>query len=305
MDTERKENTIISICIATYKRESLLKKLLESLIAQNLPKNIILEIVVVDNCSDGSAKKVFQNFVNTDKILFRYFVQPQKNISLTRNIGLINSTGSYLCFIDDDETASKGWVLNLYEAIIRYDVDGAIGNVEPVFEKTIPIAFRNKKFYFSTVGKTGDKAKFYYTTNAILKTQIIKEQNILFDPSYGLTGGEDVHFFERLARVGNKFIYCKEAITYEFVPLNRANFDYLFNRALRGGQSFLRRNLEFKNVLSFRITAIIKIIIRFFYGIALLSFYPISKKLAISGIISVGDSVGKIRAIFFRYKKIY
>jgi succinoglycan biosynthesis protein ExoM len=296
---------LISVCIATYKREKLLEMLLQSLTEQVLEQNIMIEIIVTDNNIEESAKSILRKFISTDKISFKYFIQPIKNISLTRNVCVENATGDYICFIDDDETADKNWIGNLLNCVHKFNADGAFGYVEPVFDHIIPGHFKQREFYFSAVGNTGSIAKFYYTTNCLIKTELIKSERIPFDPDYGLTGGEDVHLFERLVNKGAKFICSKEAVTYEFIPQNRGNYKYLFNRALRGGQSYLRRNLERRNELFFKIKVLTKIIFRFLYGIFLFFLYPISKKKSVLGMLSIGDAIGKTRALFFKFKALY
>lgn len=299
------KNKLVSVCIATYKREKLLENLLLSLTKQALPHNIKIEIIVTDNNPIGSAKEIFNKFSNTDTISFKYFIQPQKNISLTRNISVENATGDFICFIDDDETADENWISNLLDCIHEFNADGVFGYVEPVFDNKIPEHFKQREFYFSPLGNTGTNAKFYYTTNCIVKARLIKSEHIPFDHGYGLTGGEDVHLFERLANKGAKFVYSKEALTYEFIPQNRGDYKYLFNRALRGGQSYLRRSLERKKNLFFKIKILIRIFFRFLYGIFLFSLYPFSKRKSILGILSIGDAMGKSRALFFKFKDLY
>ncbi|AFH50169.1 Glycosyltransferase [Ignavibacterium album JCM 16511] len=304
------ENTIlkrelISICIATYNREKLLKKLLISLINQKTEDRFGYEIVIVDNNPLGSARSVVAEFIENSKITIKYFIQPIKNISITRNLCLHNASGNYIAFIDDDEIADENWLINLYRCIINFNADGAFGYVIPIFEETIPHYIRFREYYFSPLEDTGNIARFYYTTNAILKTELLKSNSIYFDTRYGLTGGEDVHFFERLKRIGAKFITCKEAITREFISKERANENYLYIRALRGGQSYLRRKLEFNPSIVNKIIELIKTIIQFtIFVIYLVISYLIGKK-SLKALIKIGDSVGKIRAIFSKYRNIY
>ena len=94
-----------SCCINTFARPDLLKKLLVSLHKQKLPADVELEIIVVDNGPNQKGEKVVEgvNKLYTNKI--KYFIQPEKNISLTRNIAVQNSTGEYILFIDDDGSA--------------------------------------------------------------------------------------------------------------------------------------------------------------------------------------------------------
>lgn len=287
---------LVSVCVATYNREQLLKKLLESLLNQKLDNNISLEIVIADNNPEGSAKSIVEEFLNNNRIKIKYFIQPEKNISLTRNVCLQNAEGDYIAFIDDDETADEYWLKNFLSCLTTFKADGAFGYVEPVFDKRIPLKLQKREYYFSPINETGSSAKFFFTTNAIVRTSLINSEKIAFDPSYGLTGGEDVHLFERLKRKGATFIYCKEAITYEFIPFERGNLRYLYNRAQRGGQSYTRRKLEFNR--NYKYLLFIKLIIKIFLLIFYLPLNLISHKWRVKFIIFIGSLVGQIRGIF-------
>ncbi len=296
---------IISVCIATYKREALLEMLLESLIVQELHDNISLEIVVVDNNSEGSAYRVLQKFNNSQKILFKYLIQPEKNISLARNMCVKNATGKFICFIDDDETASKNWVSSHYNALLKFNADGAFGYTKPIFDVKIPDHFKNRKFYFTFVGVTGGITRFYFTTNTIVRADLIKSEAIPFDPGYGLTGGEDVHLFERLAKKGAKFIDCREALTYEFIPEDRGTETYLFKRALRGGQAFVHRRLEQNNKISNKLIILTKALIMSSYSSMLYFLKYYSKYNKLKNLQILGASIGKIRSVLKVYQNIY
>ena len=69
---------ICSVCIATYKRPQLLRNLLDSLYAQNLPANVNLQLIVVDNDKDKSAQEIAGEYENINCITIEYFVQSEK-----------------------------------------------------------------------------------------------------------------------------------------------------------------------------------------------------------------------------------
>ena len=73
----------ISLCIATYRRPDRLAALLDDLVAQHeLPH----DVVVVDNDASGSAREVVERRRTLGAPFpIRYDIQPEKNISLTRN----------------------------------------------------------------------------------------------------------------------------------------------------------------------------------------------------------------------------
>ena len=102
-----------SCCINTYKRPKLLKKLLKSLAEQNLAEETKLEIIAVDNGPDQLGKNIVNEFQKRYNIPIYYFVQPEKNISLTRNLAVKNAKGDFVFFIDDDGYADKDWISNM------------------------------------------------------------------------------------------------------------------------------------------------------------------------------------------------
>jgi len=303
-DLVNREITLISICIATYKRELLLDKLLKSLSRQILPEFINIEIIVTDNDKAESAKEILLKYTNTKVIKYRYFLQPEKNISLTRNVCIENSSGKFICFIDDDETASDTWISNLYDAVIRYNADGVFGFVEPVFDVRIPLHFRKRDFYFSQVKPTGENAEFFYTTNALIRAEWVKKDKILFEPRFGLTGGEDVHFFERILKKGARFITSRDAMTFEYIPIERGTEAYLFSRSYRGGQSFINRKKEF-GINSFSKTILFcRSIIIATCALILYKLYP-NKTYKLKFLIFYGAAMGKVKSILGIQKNIY
>ncbi len=82
------DDILVSVCIATYKRAELLKKLIDSLSFQKLNDDIKFEIIVVDNDKSASASEVVDKYKETVNFNLKYFIQPVKNISLTRNMAV-------------------------------------------------------------------------------------------------------------------------------------------------------------------------------------------------------------------------
>jgi len=233
-----------SVCVATYKRSHLLRKLLDSILSQNLPYNIELQVIVVDNDVEKSAEHVIKEYENRENISFVYFVQPEKNISLTRNVAVKNSKGDYLLFIDDDEEAEKNWVSNHIRALTQYNADAVFGPVFPLFHNRTPEWIREGDFFTRPNPPTGTRVVFARTGNCIIKTELIKSEPGPFDPSYGITGGEDSHLFARLKNKGANFISCKEAIVSEFIPPERTTVKWLLKRSFQTGNISTRRMIE-------------------------------------------------------------
>lgn len=233
----------ISLCIATYRRPERLDALLNDLVKQQqLPK----EIVVVDNDAAGSAHAVVKRRRELGAPFpIHYDIQPEKNISLTRNRTVALANGDWIAFIDDDERAPAAWLRLLAETVARYDADGALGPVVPVIPADAPDWIRHGRFYEWARLKTGaviplNKLRF---GNVLLRGALLRATPAPFDPNYGLTGGEDGDLLGRLVQQGARIVWCDEAIVHEPVEGARLSLRWLLLRALRGGQDFARHKL--------------------------------------------------------------
>ncbi|MEX1014906.1 MAG: hypothetical protein WDZ80_07160 [Candidatus Paceibacterota bacterium] len=82
------------------------------------------------------------------------------------------------------------------------------------------------------------------TGNCLIKASLIKSIEGPFNPDFGLTGGEDSNLFGKLKSSGAKFVFCAEGIVYDYVPLERANINYLIKRRFRNGITFVKNHIE-------------------------------------------------------------
>jgi succinoglycan biosynthesis protein ExoM len=123
--------------------------------------------------------------------------------------------------------------------------DGALGPVVPVMPADAPAWIRRGRFYDWQRFKTGavvppNKLRF---GNVLLRGALLRVTPAPFDPSFGLTGGEDGDLLGRLAQEGARIVWCDEAIVHEPVDAARLSLRWLLLRALRGGQDFARHRL--------------------------------------------------------------
>lgn len=117
----------VSIIIPSYNRAVPIGNCLNSLLA--LTSRSDPEIIVVDSSDDNTAEVVKNNFpkVNLIKLDKRTF--PGE----ARNIGVKNSSGEILAFVDSDCEADKNWLVNGIKKIEEdYDiVGGPVKNGNP------------------------------------------------------------------------------------------------------------------------------------------------------------------------------
>lgn len=94
MDSSKK----VSVIIPVFNSEKTICRCIESVINQTY-KNI--EIIIIDDGSTDNTKKILEKYLNIKNLLLIY--NSNNGVSYTRNIGLKNSTGDYIIFLDADD----------------------------------------------------------------------------------------------------------------------------------------------------------------------------------------------------------
>ncbi len=234
-DIRTSETKHISVCICTYKRPHLLKRLLNELSVQDTGGLFTYSIVIADNDHLRSAESVALDFAAESRIPVRYCVEPRQNIALARNKVVENAHGDFVAFIDDDEYPTKSWLVTLFKACNEYDVDGVLGPVKPHFDEDPPKWVVQGKFCERPAYPTGVVVEWSKgrTGNLLLRKRVFASSAQPFRPEF--RAGEDQDFFRRMTEGGHVFIWCNEAVAYEIVPRARWKRTVMFRRALLRG----------------------------------------------------------------------
>jgi glycosyltransferase involved in cell wall biosynthesis len=88
----------VSVIIPTYNRAELLRLAITSVLNQTFQD---FEIIVVDDASKDHTHKVVHNF--RDKRIKYIRHEVNKRVAAARNTGVLNSSGNYIAFVDDDD----------------------------------------------------------------------------------------------------------------------------------------------------------------------------------------------------------
>lgn len=197
------------MCICTFKRARLLKKLLDELVGQRTDGLFTYSVVVADNDSAESARKMVTDYAAAQSFKVIYCLQPEQNIALSRNRALEQAEGDFAAFIDDDEYPMNDWLLGLYSICQEKKCAGVLGPVRPYFDQKPPRWVESGRFFERPEHPTGFVMDWEEcrTGNVLFRRSIIKDLAEPFDPKFG-TGGEDKDFFMRMSRDGCVFVWC-------------------------------------------------------------------------------------------------
>lgn len=225
----------IAVCVCTYKRPPLLKRLLKELIRQETSGLFTFSIVVADNDEAKSAEATVEEFRSICTVPLTYCVEPRRNIALARNRVVAKAEGEYLAFIDDDEFPAPEWLLTLLRNCNDYKVDGVLGPVKRHFDETPPGWFRKSGIYDRDVNPTGEIVHWEdaRTGNVLLRRRVIAGDTAPFRPEF--RAGEDQDFFRRKTEEGYVFIWSADAVVFETIPPARWKRSYILRKAMLQG----------------------------------------------------------------------
>ncbi|WP_328184811.1 glycosyltransferase [Marinobacter sp. OP 3.4] len=94
----------ISVIVPAHNEEPYITRCLNSLMAQDLPKENY-EVIVVDNASTDNTSRHVQEFEDV-----KYIYKESGPVGAVRNYGALYASGEILAFIDGDCVAPKNWL---------------------------------------------------------------------------------------------------------------------------------------------------------------------------------------------------
>lgn len=103
----------ISVIIPTYTPQKYIKDCLDSLEKQSLSKDLF-EVCIILNGAIESCEKYLRSLLNNYTFNYNLLTTQEKGVSNARNIGIDNTSGKYICFIDDDDCISENYLEQLF-----------------------------------------------------------------------------------------------------------------------------------------------------------------------------------------------
>lgn len=99
------KNLKISFVIPAYNEENNLKFCLDSIIKETAGKNVVSEIIVVNNASTDQTRNIALSYKQVKVV-----DQPKKGLSFARQAGFKVATGDLVANLDADTIMPKGWL---------------------------------------------------------------------------------------------------------------------------------------------------------------------------------------------------
>jgi GT2 family glycosyltransferase len=216
----------ISVIIITKELNSIINETLKALLSQDFND---YEIIIV--CQKNSLKKLPMT-----NVPMKIIEKPGTTRGMARNIGVMNSSGDVVAFIDDDCVPNdKGWLQRGLKTLNKSKRIGVVGGRVRVHEElpkfskialnVVSVPFINGWSVTFSSFKTKREVSYVPTCNAFFKKDILKKVGGFMDINYC----EDVEVCSRIKKFGYKIIYNpKVEIRHRWNIRHWGNFIKLF-----------------------------------------------------------------------------
>jgi len=225
------KKNLITVILTNYNGSRFLQKSITSVLNQTY-KN--LELIIIDDCSTDSSPEIIKNFKKVDKRV-RYFKTRKNsgNVAVPRNLGISQSKGRYVAFIDSDDywypDKLNYQIINIKNNLLsftaaNYQVEGS-KNKSGFFLNFFRIILQ--KFFINRIKNKG----FYwlYIYNPFIISSVLIDKKILTKNIFEINSNirEDLKLWLTLFRSLNKKIIFHPKI---LVTITRANFSMSYNK---------------------------------------------------------------------------
>lgn len=208
---------LISVIIPVYQAEAYLRSCLDSCLQQSFKE---YELVAVNDGSRDNSLQILKEYAAKDRRI-KIIEQSNQGLVLARKVGIRNSIGEYLFFLDSDDTIPDNALALLYEDAQRSKADLIIGDISICREdqhlirrtvNTLPYGNDMEEILCSILSKTLVAS----LCGRLIRKKCIADVSLPND----ITIGEDF--------ITNLFM-CREGVTISLV--NEILYNYVQHRS--------------------------------------------------------------------------
>jgi len=228
------------VCIPSYRRPEGLRRTLASLAGQRT--GVSFAVTVIDNDAAGrEAITVAEAFFRETGIAGRAEAERKQGHCHAVNAAYAGSMGwfpdaEFFLMIDDDETATPGWLEAIVTAARRFEADIVGGPVHRDFDRKIDPALATHQLFGSIDAASGPIATIHGSGNCLVRRRVLEAfEPPWYDPAFNFLGGGDMDFFTRCRERGFRFAWSGEAEIIEHVTTDRLTPRWLMTRSARTG----------------------------------------------------------------------
>ena len=276
-DISKPDISSVLVAVCTYKRPKMLADAITSIKNLIVPDGVKVEVLVVDNDVESSAKTVVQELQEALPFRVHYVVEGNRGISNARNRLLeesINLDASHILLFDDDELLTPNILqeqFKLYNSVQNAFIIS--GPTPSKFDDSYPNYIKKHMLFKQrTTKKTGLLRDNSAAGNVFFPVSVAKDFGLRFSSEYVFMGGEDGDFFSKASKLGFNIVWCNEAVIQEVVPPARATISYVLKKCYYNGYAGAYAKFKSNNKFIKKILYVIKTL--FVFALSCLLIFP-------------------------------
>jgi glucosyl-dolichyl phosphate glucuronosyltransferase len=194
------------------------------------------EVLVVDNRSNDDTREVVEA-ARRQFHRVRYLYEERLGLSIARNVGVAQTAGEIVSFVDDDAVASPDFVKEILASFADPEVACVAGKIVAAWPEGVAPAWFTPR-YANVVAQTSfgettrwmKKNEFPFGANMSFRKQIFHRLGG-FDENLGKRGenniwGEEIDLCHRMQESGLRFLYNPRSQVSHIVGPSRATKQY-------------------------------------------------------------------------------
>jgi GT2 family glycosyltransferase len=245
----------VSVIICTRNRAKSLGDTLRSFGQLEVPTDISVELLVVDNGStDETARVVTES--NLSNLHVRYIWEPRRGQCFARNRGLAESTGDIILFTDDDVRTPRHWIDGMCRPIAEGAADAVAGGIRMAPHLERPWL---KGYIRAVVACTDSGTSHGRCPTALIGANMAFSRRVLdrvpcFDTELGpgaLGFGDESLFAAQLLRAGFSILSARQVCVEHHFDQHRLDRCAFMETSRRMGQAqaYIAHHWEHRTVL--------------------------------------------------------
>lgn len=204
----------LSIIIPVYNNEQEIRKCITSILCQSYTE---YEIIVINDGSTDHSETIIAELADMDNRI-HYYVHENCGVSATRNKGMNIAKREFILFIDADDWIERDFLEQIMSVVNIYSAElylwGITREVKGKYEEPIfPLLngnYTQMEFLQNFIREQYEENKglYGYVSNKLLKKDIIRKNDIHFNPQLNLL--EDYDFYL------SYYACCKHIICFHY-----------------------------------------------------------------------------------------
>lgn len=236
MSNPKRYNPYVSVIVPCRNEEEFIGQCLNSLIANDYPKEK-LEILVLDGISEDKTREVIKKYIDQHSFI-KLINNPQKFLPNALNIGIKKAKGKIIIRADAHSVYDKEYISKSVRYLKKYKADN-VGGIWKMIPRNDNLIGKVITFVLSSPFSSGVS---YYRSNLPKKVKLTNtvpfgcfkketfEKIGPFDERIEIS--EDIDFNLRLRKIGGKILLAPDIVSHYYVRTSLRGF---LKHTLRNG----------------------------------------------------------------------